>query len=90
MSPDMPHKLFTASLFTQIFPFEDVYNGFLMKKLSSKIVSLEKHFCLNCNKPLTNEIENTFFWIRFFGKFVNYEHYVVAMSKIAEKMKKIV
>ncbi len=87
MSPDMPQKLFTASLFTQIFPLEDVYNGFLMKKLSSKIVSLEKHFCLNCYKPLTNEIENTFFWIR---KFVNYEHYVVAMSKIAEKMKEIV
>jgi hypothetical protein len=83
----MPQKLFMASLFTQLFPFEDVYIGFLVKKLSGKIVSLKKYFCFKCYKPLTNEIKNTFFWI---SKFVNYEHYVVAMSKIAEKMKEIV
>ncbi len=80
----MPQKLFTASLFTKLFPFEDVYIGFLMKKISGKIISLEKYFCFECYKPLTNEIEKTFFWII---NFLTYERFVVGLAKIKEKMK---
>jgi hypothetical protein len=84
ISPDMPQKLFIASMFTKLFLFEDVYIGSLIKNLSVKIISLEKHFCLNCYKPLTNEIEKTFFW---FINFLTFEQFVVGMAKIEEKMK---
>ena len=40
----MAHNLFNASLYTNIFKFEDVYIGMLAKRLQTKFVSLSSFY----------------------------------------------
>ena len=41
---EMAHNLFNASLYTNIFKFEDVYIGMLAKRLQTKFVSLSSFY----------------------------------------------
>ncbi len=90
ISPDMPQKLFTVSLFTKLFLFEDVYIGFLMKKLSGTIVSLRDNYCWSesrCYYGLHRAIEKMYF---FFLNGLTSERILAGWLEVTEKMMEVI
>lgn len=65
ISPDLPYKLYKESLLTDLFVFEDVYMGILVKKLKAKIVDLKKNYCFDepqCFYGLNRKIGQTYYF----------------------------
>lgn len=53
---DLAQKLYTASLQTQFFRFEDVYIGILANRIGARFLALNNYFCYNLNS-LTSQSE---------------------------------
>ena len=89
MSSDMPLKLYTTSLLTNLFVFEDVYLGMLIEKLGAAILSLKQNYCWStshCYYGLNRRIKEVYF---FFLNGTTPKRMLAGWQEITEKMMEV-